>query len=342
MSSYPPARPSRGTGHHLVRSGPDGRDGPRARRERIRLALACSAAVALLMGCAATGRHTTGDPVGHLPQRNPASPTSADGSPVRAAPAGHGTRTPSPTPADTALARALEPIRTRSGIQLSVAVLEPATGRRAVYGARHHITASLSKVDILAALLLRAQHEDRPLTGWETDTAASMIRSSDNDSADALWRWIGGGPGLTDANRTLGLTSTQAGPGFHWGLTRTTATDQLRLLDAVFADRSPLSGDSRRLIRTFMSQIDDDQAWGVSAEGTGRQLKNGWLQRSQSQRWAVNSMGRVTAHGSAFHLVVLSYGSPSMEHGISAVERAARSAVHALCSTPPPVPPIIR
>ncbi|MFD7130831.1 serine hydrolase [Streptomyces sp. NPDC059894] len=273
---------------------------------------------------------------------NQTSPTPADGRPARPAPDGRGTRTSAPTSADSALARAMEPIRTRSGIQMSVAVLEPATGRRAVYGSRPHTTASLSKVNILAALLLRAQHEDRSLTGWETSTAASMIRSSDNDSADALWRWIGAGPGLTDANKTLGLTSTQAGPGFHWGLTRTTATDQLRLLNAVFADRSPLSGASRHLIQTLMSQIDDDQAWGVSAEGTGRQLKNGWLQRSHSHRWAINSMGRVTAHGSTFHLVVLSYGSPSMEHGIAAVERAARSAVHALCGTPPPVSPIIR
>ncbi|WP_229911311.1 serine hydrolase [Streptomyces aurantiogriseus] len=224
---------------------------------------------------------------------------------------------------------------------MSVAVLEPRTGRRAVYGSQTHITASLAKVNILAALLLDAQRERRSLTPWETSTAASMIQSSDNDSADALWRRIGGGPGLSDANETLGLTSTQAGTGPYWGLTRTTATDQLTLLTAVFADNSPLSEESRHLIQTFMGRIDPEQAWGVSAEGSRWQLKNGWLQRSHSQRWAINSMGRVKAHGSTFYLVILSHGSRSMSHGISAVERAAQSAVHALCSTPPPASPII-
>ncbi|MFI6035972.1 serine hydrolase [Streptomyces sp. NPDC051315] len=223
-----------------------------------------------------------------------------------------------------------------------MAVLEPGTGRRAVYGSQEHITASLVKVNILAALLLRAQREGESLTPWETSTAASMIQDSDNDSATALWRRIGGGPGLTDANKTLGLNSTQAGPGSRWGLTRTTAVDQLALLTAVFAHPSPLSEASRHLIQTFMDRIDTDQDWGVSAEGSQWQLKNGWLQRSHSRRWAINSMGRITAHGSTFYVVVLSHGSPSMSHGVSAVERAARSAVHALCSTPPPVSPIIR
>jgi hypothetical protein len=242
---------------------------------------------------------------------------------------------------NTVLARLLEPIRTQSGTQVSVAVLEPRTGRRAVYGSQAHITASLVKVNILAALLLRAQHERRSLTSWETSTASSMIQSSDNDSAGALWRHIGGGQGLTDANETLGLTSTQAGTGPYWGLTRTTAADQLALLTAVFTDHSPLSEASRHLIQTFMGRIDPGQDWGVSAAGSRWQLKNGWLQRSYSQRWAINSMGRVKAHGITFYLVILSHGSRSMSHGISVVERAAQSAVHALRSTSPPVSPII-
>ncbi|MEU9012728.1 serine hydrolase [Streptomyces sp. NPDC048479] len=198
------------------------------------------------------------------------------------------------------------------------------------------------KVDILATLLLRAQRERRPLTRWEASTAASMIQSSDNASANALWQRIGGGKGLTEANRTLGLTSTQAGPGPQWGLTQTTAADQLVLLSAVFDDHSPLNRASRDLIQSLMGEIDADQDWGVSAAGSRWQLKNGWLPRPHSQRWAINSVGRVKAHGSTFYLVILSHGSPSMSQGISAVEQAAQSAVHVLCSTPPPVSPIIR
>lgn len=311
-------------------------------RGRIQRALACSAAGMLLTGCFAAGQNGTGDRGGRPPAQNQAPVTSANSKPAKAPPGSPGQRASAPTDVNRVLARSLEPIRTQSGTRVSVAVLEPRNGRRAVYGSQEHITASLAKVDILAALLLRAQREGRSLSRWEASTAASMIQSSDNDSASALWRHIGGGRGLTDANKALGLTSTKAGPGIHWGLTRTTAADQLTLLSAVFDDQSPLNRASRDLIQTLMGQIDADQDWGVSAAGSRWQLKNGWLQRSHSQRWAINSMGRVKAHGSTFYLVILSHGSRSMSHGISTVEEAAQSAVHALRSTPPPVSPIIR
>jgi hypothetical protein len=306
------------------------------------VALAWSAAGMLLTGCFAAGhgQGQSGDRVVR-PAHRQAPSASGNSTPAQAPPGSPGTRAPAPPDVDDVLARALEPVRDRSGTQVSVAVLEPRNGRRAVYGSQEHITASLAKVNILAALLLRAQREERSLTPWETSTAAEMIRSSDNDAANALWRRIGGGEGLTEANRILGLTSTQAGPGAHWGLTRTTAADQLALLSVVFAGPSPLIEDSRRLIQTLMGQIDADQDWGVSAAGSRWQLKNGWLQRRVSQRWAINSMGRVRAHGHTFYLVVLTHGSRSMSHGISTVERAAESAVHALRGTPLPVSPII-
>ncbi len=336
------ACPPHGMGDESVPPGPSGHDKACVLRRRIRSALACAAVGLLLTGCFAAGHHGTGDEVARPPVRKQARSTSGNGKPAQAPPGSPGTRAPAPTDVNSVLARCLDRIRARSGAQVSIAVLEPGSGRRAVYGSQPHITASLAKVNILAALLLRAQRERRSLTPWETSTAASMIESSDNDSATALWERIGGGPGLTDANRTLGLTSTQAGPGPHWGLTSTTAGDQLALLTAVFADSSPLSAASRHLIQTLMGRIDADQAWGISAAGSRWQLKNGWLQRSSSQRWAINSMGRVKAHGSTFYLVVLSHGSPSMSQGVSTVERAARSAVHALRGAPPPAPPIIR
>ncbi|MFH8800340.1 serine hydrolase [Streptomyces sp. NPDC017936] len=356
MTAHHATRPPHGKGHAPVPPAPSGPVRARLRRERIRMALASSAAGVLLTGCFAAGHGAPDDRDGRPPAQNRAPAATEDGKPARAAQGSPGARTPDAgdagdvggvgdatdaTDANSVLARSLEPIRRKGGTRLSVAVLEPRTGRRAVSGSQTHITASLAKVNILVTLLLQAQREGRSLTSWETSTAASMIQSSDNASADALWRRIGRGAGLTEANKTLGLTSTQAGPGTHWGLTRTTAADQLTLLTAVFADNSPLSASSRRLIQTFMGRIDADQDWGVSAEGSRWQLKNGWLQRSVSQRWAINSMGRVKAHGDTYYLAVLSHGSPTMSHGISAVERAARSAVHALRGTPAPVPPII-
>ncbi|MFF5428745.1 serine hydrolase [Streptomyces griseofuscus] len=195
---------------------------------------------------------------------------------------------------------------------------------------RAYDTASIVKVDILAALLLKAQDERRALTDEERGHAEPMIKRSDNDAADALWKEIGRDPGLTAANQRLGLTSTTAGSSGRWGLTRTTASDQIRLLRAVFDDsaQSPLTPGSRTYIRTLMGEVLPEQSWGVSAvNAAGTELKNGWLQRTTTGLWDVNSIGEVTLGGHRCLVAVLSDGSASMSDGVSLVEQAARTAV---------------
>ncbi|MEW2625983.1 serine hydrolase [Streptomyces sp. NPDC048106] len=195
---------------------------------------------------------------------------------------------------------------------------------------RAYDTASIVKVDILAALLLKAQDEHRGLTDEERGHAEPMIRRSDNASADALWKEIGRAPGLAAANKRLGLTSTTGGPDGRWGLTRTTASDQIRLLRAVFDDSaaSPLTSGSRAYVRTLMSEVLPEQSWGVSAvNAAGTELKNGWLQRSTTGLWDVNSIGEVTLGGHRCLVAVLSDGSASMDDGVSLVEHTARTAV---------------
>ncbi|MER5177901.1 serine hydrolase [Streptomyces sp. NPDC002896] len=205
-------------------------------------------------------------------------------------------------------------------------------------------TASIVKVDILAALLLQAQDEGRHLTAQERTYATAMIENSDNASATALWQAIGGADGLNAANERLGLTSTEAGENGRWGLTQTTAEDQLTLLRAVFGTtESTSSGDtssgssseltesSRAYIQELMGHIATDQDWGVSAAaGSGWALKNGWLQRSTTALWDINSIGRVTVDGRQYLVAVLSGGNASKEKGVSLVERAAKAAVSAL------------
>ncbi|MFI9494873.1 MULTISPECIES: class A beta-lactamase-related serine hydrolase [Streptomyces] len=201
-------------------------------------------------------------------------------------------------------------------------------------------TASIVKVDILATLLLQSQDAGRHLTAQERALAEPMIRNSDNAATNALWREIGGAPGLEAANKRIGLTATKGGPGPKWGLTQTTASDQIRLLLSVFDDAatsktdSPLNKDSRAYIQSLMTRVASDQAWGVSAaSGSDHALKNGWLQRTTSGLWDINSVGRVTVDGHSYLVAVLSDGSPSMNEGISAVERAARQAVAATTQT---------
>ncbi|MGW4197442.1 serine hydrolase [Streptomyces sp. NPDC005004] len=230
------------------------------------------------------------------------------------------------------LGRAMKAVSLPSGAAVSAAVLDLGSGRSAVYGEGDFATASIVKVDILAALLLRAQDEGRHLTAAEKAYAVRMIEASDNASATALWQVVGGADGLDAANRRFGMTDTSAGADGLWGLTRTTAKDQLALLQQVFGTDSLLSTVSRAYVRALMESVNADQRWGVSAaaEGGTTALKNGWLPRSTTGLWVVNSIGRIrAADGTSYLVAVLSSGTTTQTQGISLVESAAGAAVSA-------------
>lgn len=241
---------------------------------------------------------------------------------------------PSPDP-DEAVAEALRALPEAGG-RYEVAVADLDTGAGAAYGSGEGTfdTASIVKVDILAALLLQAQDAGTTLTAAQEQLAAAMIRSSDNAATDTLWWDIGGGPGLAEANRRLGLTGTRPGADGTWGLTQTTASDQLTLLDAVYGDGgSALSRDSRRYVGELMTTVVGGQRWGVSAaadDAGAAALKNGWLPRSATGLWDVNSIGRVEHDGHTLLVAVLSDGHASHEAGIDLVETVATTAVDTL------------
>lgn len=266
---------------------------------------------------------------------------------------------------DARLGTALDRVARECGGRLSVAVRERGGRRSAGYGTERFATASVVKVQILAALLLQAYDHGRELGGPERERAEAMIRHSDNGAASALWRTIGGEEGLDAAGRRLGLARTEGGAGGFWGLTRTTATDQLTLLRAVYEDGPPappvLPRDACAYIRTLMARVVAGQRWGVTAaEGRGQEqhagrdgrdgregqrgpvgvaagvpapragLKNGWMPRDATGLWVVHSVGRVTVRGRAHLLAVLSDGHRTRESGIRAVEEAACAAVAVL------------
>ncbi|GKQ34823.1 serine hydrolase [Streptomyces sp. A012304] len=227
------------------------------------------------------------------------------------------------------------PVPVPDGARVSVAVLDIGSGESAGYGSGVFDTASIVKVDILAALLLQAQDEGRRLTAREEAYAAVMIRSSDNDAATALWKAIGGADGLDAANARFGLTDTVGGDGGLWGLTRTTAADQLTLLRQVFGDDSQLDEASRTYVQGLMGEIAAGQRWGVSAaaDGTAWALKNGWLPRGTTGLWDVNSIGRVTVGGRVLLVAVVSDGNAALAAGIALVEAAAKAAVSAFTAS---------
>lgn len=188
-------------------------------------------------------------------------------------------------------------------------------------------TASVVKVEILAALLLQAREEGRPLTADERNLAQTMIQQSDNAAATALWSKIGGAGGLNDAAATLGLTETVPGANGWWGWTTTTVSDQIKLLEVIADPTGPL-GDSGQVILDLMGHVADDQDWGVSAAsgpGESTALKNGWMTReNQGGRWTVNSVGRITGAGTDLTMAVMTRGHTSLSQGIAFVEKVAQ------------------
>ncbi|MEV0927278.1 serine hydrolase [Streptomyces spongiicola] len=272
-------------------------------------------------------------PVGAVVLACLAWPEDGSVSGTRAEPAG-AVRTPGPSASsgpspDEALAAATEAVRAETTGRVSVALMDVDSGQSATAGdGRAYVTASIVKADVLAALLLQAQDARRRLTEQERQWAAAMIRNSDNTATTALWDAIGGADGLAEANRRLGLLETEPGQEGLWGLTETTPADQLRLLRAVFTADSALSDASRAYVQELMGTVSAGQDWGVSAAGdTGSaRLKNGWLPRSGTGLWVVNSIGLVERDGRRLLIAVLSDGQPTQAAGIALVEGVADGA----------------
>ncbi|MEU9594522.1 serine hydrolase [Streptomyces sp. NPDC048193] len=299
----------------------------RARPPRRRALLSAALATVAVVGATAAGTVyvTARAHPGAGAVSSTASATADGEAPVESA-------TEAAVDGDALLAAAMEAVPVADGAEVSVAVLDPRSGQSAAYGSGVFDTASIVKVDILATLLLRAQDAGRALTAGEKAYAVDMIENSDNDAATALWRSIGAAEGLDAAKERFGLTATEGGDGPLWGLTQTTAGDQLALLRQVFgAEGSALSEDSRAYLRELMGRIAEDQRWGVSAAADAADgawaLKNGWLRRSTTGLWVVNSIGRVTSGGHGLLVAVLTRGSATQAAGVSLTEAAARAAV---------------
>jgi hypothetical protein len=248
-----------------------------------------------------------------------------------------------PTPPPTTKATAARPAATlevlrdelsalsrRYGVDLGVAATETRSKRSFTWGADRTIeTASIAKADILATLLLQLQDRRAHISSRQLAVASQMIRRSDHESAWTLFREIGLDDGMDRANRRFGMKATQAFD-YSWGLTRTTARDQLRFvsaLDTAGTKSSPLTAGSAKVLLDLMEDVVPEQKWGISAaahRGDRVCLKNGWLKRSKiGQRWIINSIGRISSPTVDLRLAILSQKWTSQGQGIEIVEQAA-------------------
>jgi hypothetical protein len=115
---------------------------------------------------------------------------------------------------------------------------------------------------------------------------------------------------------------TATTPSYSWGLTTTTAADQVDLLKAFAFPNPVLSSPSRSYGLSLMENVESGQNWGVTGgvpPGVTVALKNGWLPLSTDD-WQVNSIGFVSGDGRDYVLAVLTDDDPTEAYGISTIE----------------------
>lgn len=192
-------------------------------------------------------------------------------------------------------------------------------------------TASVVKIEIMAATMRRAQDRGRALTRWELGNVTRMINSSDNPAASALWVDLGGGGAMASYGARLGLLeTTETSP--TWGLTSTTAYDQARFIGSL-VQGGLVDRNFRALAWWQLRNIRADQRWGVRAGVPGGWQvghKNGFA-GSSCCGWRVNSVGYVAdPAGGGYSVAILSDGWPSLSAGIPMVEHVARTVAGSL------------
>ncbi|MGO9752481.1 MAG: serine hydrolase [Solirubrobacteraceae bacterium] len=208
---------------------------------------------------------------------------------------------------------------TRGGV-VTAAVDDLVTGQLWVYnpGGRG-VTASIIKLDILETLLRQSELSHVRFDGASPSVIQGMIENSDNDDATTLWDHVGGPGAIAAFNASAGLTQTS--PNVAWGLTSTSAVDQIRLLCQLVLAHGLLNGGAQGYALGLMEHIETDQDWGVSGDvpaGVSVALKNGWLPHGDG--WEINSVGRVQGDGRDYLIAVLTANDPGEGYGIATIE----------------------
>ncbi len=212
----------------------------------------------------------------------------------------------------------------RHSSDVDIAVYDHESGAVARYTNTNETfhTASIIKLSILAKTLMDNQaHGSSALDQSERQSAVPMITYSDNGTATRLWHAAGGATGMQAFFDRVGATGTQTSTS--WGLTQTTALDQLRVVSSIAYPGALLTPESAAEASGLMSDVIPSQRWGISGgvpESVSYGLKNGWLPGIDC---TINSIGHVYGEGADYTIAVLTNDSPSMQAGIDTIESLA-------------------
>jgi hypothetical protein len=212
--------------------------------------------------------------------------------------------------------------------RVSFAVADSRGGIRGRALTRSYRSASLAKALLLAA---RLQRSGRRISRAESEALEAMIRVSDNDSADAVYRRLGPVPVRELAGRA-GMRSFSIGT--RWQDARVTAADQARFflsLDRLLPARRP-----RAYARSLLASVAPQHSWGIPAaarrHGWRVFFKGGW--RPENGAELVHQAGLLERGRRRVAVAVLTNGSPSESYGRQTVRGIALRLLRS--AAPPP------
>lgn len=185
-------------------------------------------------------------------------------------------------------------------------------------------TGSTIKVLILETLL-RTQGGAANLTADEQQEATQMITVSDNDAAVDLWQAAGGDTALQQTVTMLGLRDTTIATDGYFGVSTTSAADQITVLQQLVAPTFLTTADGQYALG-LMSQVSTDQRWGaptMADAGTLTENKNGWLDNdADDELWMINSLAVVIIGGHRYLVAVFSQHQPDFASGVQRLDAA--------------------
>ena len=224
------------------------------------------------------------------------------------------------------LTRAMNAALGTRAADVSAAAYDRSSGATFTYHpALTNICASIVKVLILTSAAHTRRVAGGSLTASDRDLAEDMITESDNNAATELYRRGGGAPAAQRVANALGMKGTRAN--VRWGLTTTTAADQVLLVRALAYGHPFLQAADRAYIFDLMGRVDPGQSFGIGTlpagvKGVKVQVKNGWLPYNPGL-WHDNSIGHVQGAGRDYAAAILSTRNASDAAGRALITKAA-------------------
>jgi hypothetical protein len=179
----------------------------------------------------------------------------------------------------------------KSGADITVAVLDRNTGQLVTSGAGTIAIASVVKLFIADDLLLQVSKGQTQLSPADHEAFDRMLRQSDDSAAETFWNRSGGSAIVTRVAARYGLTSTRPPNNGRWWNTISTAADLVRYYDMMMSGAGGLPPEQTSVIMSNLAAsapmaLDGTQPGGVYPQRFGIPdglyaepvaVKQGWM-----------------------------------------------------------------